>query len=205
MPPAADDDEHARTLLQRCARGDERALSDLYRLMAHRIHAFARHRLDDDDQATSVVVDTLHEVWRNAARFRGDSRVSTWVLGIARFKALAQLRARLPPMDDIEDHAERLPAEGLGGADGEALLARWQETLIVQRCLASGAGLSPEQRQCLQLVHVEGLPLAEVAQVQQVPQNTVKTRLFHARRKMRECLMRPMGDGPADAAPRREL
>lgn len=190
LPPI--DDTQARQLLQRCAQRDQRALLELHRLLARRIHAFAWQRLRSDEDAQTVVVDTLHEVWKSAARFRGESLVSTWVLGIARFKAMA-LRRQQPGDDgheDIDDHAEHLASDA---EDGEAALARWQQAQQLQRCLQE---LSAAHRECMQLVYYEGLGLAEVAQVQQVPEGTIKTRLFHARRQMRDCVQ---GAGGRDA------
>ena len=183
LPPI--DDTRARQLLQRCAQRDERALVELHRTMARRIHAFAWQRLRSDADAQTVVIDTLHEVWKSADHFRGESLVSTWILGIARFKAMA-LRRQVNPAEaeseDIDDHAETLAGDT---EDGEAALARWQQAQQLQRCLQ---GLSPAHRECMQLVYYEGLGVAEVAEVQQVPQGTIKTRLFHARRLMRDCV-----------------
>lgn len=180
QPPI--DDTLARQLLQRCASRDERALVELHRLLARRIHAFAWQRLRNDEGAQTVVVDTLHEVWKSAARFRGESLVTTWVLGIARYKSLEQGRQQSPDADDIDDHTDSLAAEV---DDGETTLSRWQEADQVRRCLQQ---LTPAHRECMQLVYYEGLGLADVAQVQQVPEGTVKTRLFHARRQMRSCV-----------------
>ena len=90
------DDTLVRDLVTRCAQRDERALVELHGLLARRIYAFAFHRLRNEQDAETVVIDTLHEVWKSAARFRGDSMVSTWVLGIARFKGL-QLRSQSSP------------------------------------------------------------------------------------------------------------
>lgn len=71
LPPI--DDTQARQLLQRCAQRDERALVELHRTMARRIHAFAWQRLRSEEDAQTVVIDTLHEVWKSAERFRGES------------------------------------------------------------------------------------------------------------------------------------
>jgi RNA polymerase sigma-70 factor, ECF subfamily len=180
QPPI--DDTQARQLLHRCAARDESALVALHRLLARRIHAFAWQRLRDDDLAQAVVVDTLHEVWKSAARFRGESLVTTWVLGIARYKSLEQQRRGEPDAEDIDDHADTLAADV---DDGEAALDRWQQARQVRLCLQQ---LSAAHRECMQLVYYEGLGLADVAQVQQVPEGTVKTRLFHARRQMRSCV-----------------
>jgi RNA polymerase sigma-70 factor (ECF subfamily) len=176
------DDVVARRLLERIAQQEERALTELHRLMGRRIYAFALHRLRNEEQAESVVVDTLWEVWRSARNFRGDSQASTWIFGIARFKSFDQLRRQGPDHEDIDDFAEILPSDV---DDGERALDRWQQAQRVRDCLER---LSAAHRECLQLVHYEGMGLAEVASVQGVPENTVKTRMFHARKNMRVCL-----------------
>lgn len=176
------DDDLARRLLASCAQGDERALADLHRMLAPRIYSFVFHRLRDETKAQSVVFETMYEVWRNAAKFRHESLVSTWILGIARFKSLAQLRQSPDDHEDISDHEEAL----VGDAEtGEQAVERWQQEQIVHRCMND---LSAEHRQCLQLVYFESLGVADVAAVQGVPEGTVKTRLFHARKKMRACV-----------------
>ena len=181
------DDVLARRLLKRCAEKDERALKDFHRLLAPRIYAFAFHRLRDATAAETVVVDTLYEVWKDAAKFRGESAVSTWVLGIAKHKSFALARKFEPEHDDIDDHADTLPGTY---ADGATALSRWQEEQVVHRCMHT---LSAAHRECMQLVYFEGMGLADVALVQQVPENTVKTRLFHARKSMRTCVERQLG------------
>ena len=152
--------------------------------MARRVYAFALHRLREEDRAQSVVVDTMLHVWNSAERFRGESQVSTWIFGIARLKSFEQMRARAPEHEDIDDYGEILASDA---DDGETALGRWQQDNIVRNCLQA---LSAAHRECLQLVHYEGLGLAEVALAQGVPENTVKTRLFHARKNMRVCVER---------------
>lgn len=184
------DDQLARSLLNRCAQQDHDALTALHRLVARRIHAFVLPRLRDEDAAREVVSDTLHEAWKCAGKFRGDSLVSTWIFGIARNRMLAHWRqsSREHAYDDIDDHAETLPS---GLDDGEQALSRWQDRQIVNACLGE---LSPAHRECMQLVYLEGMSLSEVAAVQQVPKGTVQSRLFHARNSMRLCVQRSTGD-----------
>jgi RNA polymerase sigma-70 factor (ECF subfamily) len=178
------DDELACRLIGRVALRDEAAFTDLHRLLARRIFAFVMRRLPDEYAAQTVVVDTMLQVWNSAARFRGESRVSSWVLGIARLKSLEYLRAQGPEHLDIEDYSEELAD---AQDDAGVAMDRWQQARIVQECMKS---LSNAQRECLHLVHYEGLALADVASVQGVPENTVKTRLFHARKNMRICVER---------------
>jgi RNA polymerase sigma-70 factor, ECF subfamily len=170
-------------LLRRIAAKDEAALEQLYRLMAPRILAFAQRRLDDAAAADEVVSETLYEVWNHAARFRGGSQPSTWILGIARHKLLDKLRKRNSfELQEMSDEVLNIADESPGVF---AELAAQQQSAQVMLCLET---LPQAQRECLHLVFYEDLALAEIAEVQGCPENTVKTRLFHARRKMRECL-----------------
>lgn len=182
VQPDADDGELCRLLEQVAAR-DEAALAVLYRRMSRMIYAFSLRRLNDADAAGEVVVETMYEVWKGAPRFAGRSRVSTWVLGIARHKALDKLRSRYgdlcePLGDEAEEVADDQPSV-------YELIAGRQQAAQVAVCMEV---LPDEQRECIHLAFYEDAPLAEIALIQGCPENTVKTRLFHARRKMRDCL-----------------
>jgi RNA polymerase sigma-70 factor (ECF subfamily) len=186
-------EERAFALLERIGRGDQAALRELYRAYSRSIYAFALRRLRDAAEAEEIVVDTMHEVWRHPQRFRGESKFSTWLLGIARFKLLSLIRSREPEHAEIGDLEETLESEDDGSFE---ILAKKQRREAVRECMDR---LSPEQRECLHLVFYEGYALAEVAAVLGCPENTVKTRLFHARRKLknslRRLLQRENGDG----------
>jgi len=173
------DPEAARQLLERIAGGDEAALAELHRVFARRVFAFAAARLRDDAAAEEAVADTFFEIWRHARRFRGESQPSTWMFGIARNIVLNKLRARAPETDELD---EAMPTDDLGAFDE---LARKELRAGILRCMEA---LSAAHRECLYLVFYEGLSLAEVAALQGCPENTVKTRLFHARRNIKDCL-----------------
>ena len=163
-------------------------MAEFYRAFAPQVHAFAMRQLGNAAEADDVVVDTMYEVWSTAKRFAGQSLVRTWLFGIARHRLLDRLRKRRPLESvDVDELAEVLPGDDEGGYD---VLARRQRAAHVAHCLET---LSDEHRQCMHLVFYEDLPLAEVAQIQGCPENTVKTRLFHARRKMKRCLERRLG------------
>lgn len=184
LPPSNDDGELSHLLAQVAAR-DEAALAVLYRRMSRMIYAFSLRRLSDADAAEEVVVETMYEVWKGAPRFAGRSLVTTWILGIARHKSLDKLRRR------GSEHCETLGDEAEAVADDQPamyeLIARRQQAAQVALCMEA---LPDEQRECMHLVFHEDTPLAEIALIQACPENTVKTRLFHARRKMKECLER---------------
>jgi RNA polymerase sigma-70 factor (ECF subfamily) len=174
--------EQVFVLLQRLGKGDEAALRELYSAYSRTIYAFALQRLRDAAEAEEIVVDTMHEVWRHPARFRGESKFSTWLLGIARFKLLSLIRSREPQHEDIVDLEETLESGEEGAFE---VLAQKQRHEAVRQCMDK---LPAEQRECLHLVFYEGYGLAEVAAVLGCPENTVKTRLFHARRKLKNSL-----------------
>jgi RNA polymerase sigma-70 factor, ECF subfamily len=171
-------------LLQRIARRDEAAFTQLYKAFSRKLHAYALRQLNDAAQAEEVVSDTFHEVWLHPERFRGDSRFGTFLIGIARYKALMCLRSGRaePHTDDVDDLAEVLASSGASAF--EAIAGRQRER-HVRDCMAR---LSTEQRECVHLVFFEGLSLGEVARLQGCPEGTVKTRMFHARQKLRHGL-----------------
>ena len=178
-----DNDEVLR-LLARIEHADEAAFRELYRAFSRRLYAYVLRQLGDPAQAEEIVSDTLYEVWRQPAKFRGDSQFSTWLIGIARNKVLMAFRSRKPDTlhDDLDDVAESVAADEPGAFE---ILAQQQRQEGVRHCMGK---LSAEHRECVHLVFFEGMPLAEVAGLQACPENTVKTRLFHARQKLKNCL-----------------
>ena len=195
-----DNDEVLR-LLGRIERADEAAFRELYRAFSRRLYAYVLRQLGDPAQAEEIVADTLYEVWRQPAKFRGDSQFSTWLIGIARNKVLMAFRSRKPDAvhDDLADVAELVANEDPSAFD---ILAQQQRHEGVRHCMDK---LSSDHRECVHLVFYEGMSLAEVAAVQVCPENTVKTRLFHARQKLKNCLQlllqREGGGSLAGAAP----
>jgi len=157
----------------------------LYKALAGAVFSFVRRRLSTADDATvqGVVVDSMYEVWRSADHFEGKAEVKTWVLGIARHKMLDAVRNRPPGQhDDIDDHAETLIDES---ADVTAQLASKQRAEWLAYCMGK---LPEDQRESLHLLLVEGLPVEEIAAIQSCPGGTVKTRVFHAKAKLKNCL-----------------
>jgi RNA polymerase sigma-70 factor (ECF subfamily) len=187
-PNAEDkDDQELAALLRRMAAEDQMALRLFYKRLNRTVFKFVQRRLADSHLAEEVVVETLYEAWRGARRFEGRSKVTTWVLGIAHHKAMDKLRgvaAARRHLESLDDDAEQVADMSLHSY--QRITAR-QQTEQVNNCMA----LLPDvQREALYMVFYEDLSLKEVALRQSCPENTVKTRLFHARRKMRQCLDR---------------
>jgi len=164
--------------LARIAVRDEEAMAALYRAFSRRVHAYVVNHCHDAAMAEEVTVDTMFEVWRRPDRFRGESRFSTWLIGIARHKMIDAIRQREEPAEDLEDFAETLADPGPDAFDAASDM---QRRVRVEACLGR---LPREQREAMHLVFYQGMTLGEVASVQGIPENTVKTRMFHARRRI---------------------
>lgn len=146
------------------------------------VYAFARARLDDPHAAADVVNEVMLAVWRGAARFKGDSKVRTWLLGIANYKVMDVLRSR-------GRHVQEELNDGLRdeGPDAEDIVASANQGDILSRCLKR---LSDHHRQVVHLAFFEDLSYAEIAAIVECPPGTVKTRMYHARLSLRRCLER---------------
>ena len=195
------DNDQVLRLLERIGQRDEAAFRELYRGFSRRLYAYVLRQLGDPAQAEEIVADSLYEIWRAPAKFRGDSQFSTWLIGIARNKVLMAFRSRKPDQqhEDLDDVADTIAADDPSAFE---LLAQQQRHEGVRQCMDR---LSADHRECIHLVFYEGLSLAEVAALQACPEGTVKTRLFHARQKLKTCLklllQREGGGTLAGAAP----
>ncbi len=146
-----------------------------------RVYRFALRLVRDEQTAEDLISEVFLDVWRQAGRFEGRSLVSTWILAITRFKALSALRRRKDAALDeeaaaaIEDTADR-PDVALQKKDSGAVL---------RQCLTA---LSQDHREIIDLVYYHEKSVEEVAEIVGIPENTVKTRLFYARKKLAELL-----------------
>jgi RNA polymerase sigma-70 factor, ECF subfamily len=161
-------------LLAKIAKQDGMAFQRLYDLFSNRIYRYAFTILHDEHLAEETMQETMIAVWKSADRFAGRSRPSTWMFGIARNQALTLLRKEqratrgLTPERVEEDPAQRILAEE---KVGQAL-----ETL------------SSEHREVLHLTFFEGLSYGEIAAILEIPPGTVKSRMFHAKRRLAEAM-----------------
>lgn len=183
-----------RELLERIDARDREAMRELFLLYYHRLARFLRRMTRRHELIDEMINDTLLVVWEKASNFRGDSRVSTWIMGIAYRCGLNLLRS--------ECRAERrmvLPTtEDPQLKDPVAEQSELAE--LLERALES---LSPDHRAVLELTYDLGHSCGEIAAIMECPVNTVKTRMFHARNKLRglvPILAAPRGE--AEAYPR---
>lgn len=181
--------DDSNDLLRKIAGGDEIAFAHFYRLFERRIYCFALSRLNDSFEAADIVNEVMFEVWRNAKRFEGRSKVSTWVFGIARHKAIDRLRKRRP--DQSEELHENIADDD--GVDPVDVLAATENAKFIQRCMGT---LSEAHREVVHLAFFEDLSYPEISAIADCPEGTVKTRMFHAKRALKRCLARLMGKTP---------
>lgn len=181
-----DADVTDRMLLQRMSTGDRAALAVLYRSYHGRLCRFLSRLTRRADVIEEVVNDCFWIAWQKAGNFHGDSRVSTWLMGIAYRCGLKALRQHGDePVEDGTLPEQRSPAQDL---DEDRELRDW---------LSKGLDhLSVDQRVVIELVYGVGHTLDEVATIMQCPVGTVKARLFHARVKLRNVLPVLAGDSP---------
>ena len=173
-----EEDSQERALLRRMADGDREALATLYRPYRRRLLRFLSRMTRRADVADEVINDCFWIVWQKAGSFRGESRVSTWIMGIAYRCALKSLRQHGEDDAAEADWPER--ADPSSDPHAEHELRDWL-TKAMRR-------LPGEQRLVLELAYSGGHSLDEIAAIMQCPLGTVKARLFHARVKLRNLL-----------------
>jgi RNA polymerase sigma factor (sigma-70 family) len=187
MTPMPDEE---LSLLRRVADADRKAFETLYHLYYRRLFAYLFKLTRRGELVEEVLNDVMFAIWTGAARFDGRSRPSTWIFGIAYHKALKALARQ----------AATGGAHGTGGTgdDGgreieEPETGEGPESLLVRQEVASTLGkalgaLSPEHRAVVELTYYYELSYGEISEIVGCPVNTVKTRMFHARRRLKELL-----------------
>jgi RNA polymerase sigma-70 factor (ECF subfamily) len=168
-------------LISRIAKGDRLAMQVLFARHHVRVFRFVVRFVRDDGLAEDLISEVFLDVWRQADRFEGRSQVSTFLLAIARNKAISALRKRRDSsLDDdvagqIEDTAD----------DPEVVVQKQDKGAALRACIDK---LSPEHREVIDLVYYHEKSVEEVARIVAIPEATVKTRMFYARKKLAEHL-----------------
>lgn len=165
-------------LLRAVAAGDRQAFETLYRRYYRRLFGFLSRFLEDRGQIEEALDDVMMVVFRDAGRFEGRSRVSTWIFGIAFRLAQQARRSRLVEAthESLDGHEK---VESKAGNLGFELRQMIDKALML---------LSPEHRLVVELTYFEDCSYQEIAEIAACPVGTVKTRMFHARKRLREIL-----------------
>jgi RNA polymerase sigma-70 factor (ECF subfamily) len=169
------------TLIQRIAAGNKLAMQVLYTRHHVRVFRFAVRIVHDDALAEDVVNEVFLKVWRKAGTFAGRSQVSTWLLAITRHKAWEVARRR--STDRLDDQAYKAVADA--SDDPETRTYKKQQGALLFDCLSD---LPPQQREIIDLVYYHEKSIDEAAAILRVPRNTVKTRMFYARKRLAQLL-----------------
>ena len=173
-----------REIVEREDRDAFRTLFDRY---YPRVFVFVQRRLEDHEVAREVTSDVFLEVWSSAATFRGESKISSWIFGIARFKTLEaiRMRGRLKRSRVISTDDEVISQVPDAHGPGTNQLDARDDLRHVERVMQK---LPDDQREALELTVLDGLGVDEVAARQHVSRDTVKTRISRARRSLRRML-----------------
>jgi RNA polymerase sigma factor (sigma-70 family) len=160
--------------------GDVEAFRELYRKYQTRLGRFLSQIVRQPQIVEEVLDDTLMVVWQRASDFKGESKLSTWIFAIAYRKAMKALRRYDAPLEDHDAENRLSPDASPEEAFGQARL----------RGLLRGAmaNLSPDHRAVVELTYFQDLNYREIAEIMDCPVDTVKTRMFYARRQLRRCL-----------------
>jgi len=164
-------------LVRRIARGDQLAMRTLFARHQVRAYRFVLRIVRDEMLAEDVISDVFLDVWRQAGAFEGRATVSTWLLAIARNKAASALRRRT----EMQVDGETLTTIADPAGDPETALQEKNRSEILRRCMTK---LSAEHSQIIDLVYYHGKSAGDVAEIVGIPEPTVKTRMFYARKRL---------------------
>jgi RNA polymerase sigma-70 factor, ECF subfamily len=168
-------------LIARIAAGDQTAMRYLLARHQTSVYRWLLRIVHNEALAEDLLSEVFFDVWRQAASFQGRSSVSTWLLAIARYKALSARRRRRD--DQLDDEVAQSICDP--SADAETLL---QEMDRNERLLAALHKLSDEHREIIDLVYYHGKSVKEAALITGLPTGTVKTRMFYARKKLADAV-----------------
>lgn len=168
-------------LISRIANGDRLAMQVLFARHHVRVYRFVLRLVRNEATAEDLISDVFLDVWRQAGKFEGRSAVSTWLLSIARFKALSALRKK--PDQELDDETAEAIVDTAD--DPHVSLEKKDKGNALRECLAK---LSNEHREIIDLVYYHEKSVEEAASIIGIPEATVKTRMFYARKKLAELL-----------------
>lgn len=176
-------EEREFKLIRDVGKGDAEAFEQLYETTHKRVFQYLCRFTNDRYLAEDLTMDTYAEVWKSAGRFRGESKVATWLIGIARNMAMNEFRKNNKmKTQELDEGMSNPPAQfhACVGTETAQILAEALNRLPISH------------REILDLVFLQGMNYEDISQIVGIPLNTVKTRVFYAKEKLRDAL-RSMG------------
>ena len=177
---AAYENSSDKTLIRRIAAGDQPAMRAIFARYRVRVYRWLLRLVDDESLAEDLLSEVFLDLWRHAASFEARSSLSTWLLAIARYKALSARRRRTDAELD-EATVSTVPD------DPEVTLQKKNRAEALRQSLLQ---LSPDHREVIDLAYYHGKSVKESAEIVSISEATVKTRMFYARRKLAELVER---------------
>jgi RNA polymerase sigma-70 factor, ECF subfamily len=181
---AARDNSSDETLISRIVDGDQLAMRTLFARHRVALYRWLLRLVGDEALAEDLLSEVFLDVWRQAASFEGRSSVSTWLLAIARYKALSARRRRADA--ELDEATVSLVPDMAD--DPEVALQKKNRAEALRQSLVQ---LSPEHREVIDLVYYHGKSLKEVAEIVGINEATMKTRVFYARKRLAELVAKP--------------
>lgn len=172
------EEDPVRELIKAVSGGDEHAFKELYETTQKKVFQYLYRFTNDRNMAEDLVIDTYVEVWKSAKRFRGESRVLTWIIGISRNIAMNAFRQNKAKEYELSEDMMRPPEQFQKCAGNEV-------TQILEDALNR---LPMSHKEILDLVFLQGMNYEDISQVIHIPVNTVKSRVFYAKEKLRDVL-----------------
>lgn len=169
-------------LIRAMAGGDAKALERLFTRHQTRVFRYLVRMLRDEAMAEDVMNDVFMAAWQGAAKYEGRSAASTWLISIAHNKAISMLRKRRESTGIDDDAVSRVADED----DTPDVTVAKQDKAALMR--AAIAALSDDHRTIIDLVYYQEQSVAEAAEVLGIPEATVKTRMFYARKRLGEIM-----------------
>lgn len=178
--------EQDRRLLADMVRGDDGAFEELYRSYHPRLVRFLSNLTRRPQLVEEVLNDTMIAVWEKPGSFRGASKVSTWIFAIAYRKAMKALRR-------LDEPVESDPRTALRSEDPSPDESLWhmERAKLIQAAMQD---LSPDHRTAVDLTYFHEMSYREIAEIMRCPVDTVKTRMFHARRHLKRLIAHDTAD-----------
>jgi RNA polymerase sigma factor (sigma-70 family) len=170
-------------LVARICNSDQKALELLYSSYYSRLSRFIARVITREDLIDEVINDVMYLVWEKAKSYNHQCKPSTWIFGIAYNRARQALR---DTNRNNEESLENLIDNGISFEDDRSIL---QQLEMSDWLLPALGKLTPDQRAVIELTYFQGLAYSEIAEVMACPENTVKTRMHHARKKLATLLI----------------